>query len=141
MRRLPPGQVPAALWAHVPDQVGDSEWRADPKRLPALWSEAPSALMFLALAGEDLALHGPYGDVDATPQLVEEAVRIAVETRRRGLVAFVRNDEAMRLDALQRLGFILREARVGAIADAPARSDGGIPIRDLLVLTRTVGAG
>lgn len=140
MKRVAPGSVPPSFWALVPEQVGEGEWAANPRSLPSLLSERPNAIAFLSLSGEDLAFFGPYGDASATPHLVQEATRAAQETGRQGIVAVVRNDETDRWDALQRLGFTVREARLGVLTQQAGAQGGGIAARDLFLLWKAAAS-
>jgi hypothetical protein len=137
--RFRPAGLPPSLWAYVPERVGEGDAARDPRSLPAIWSEDPPALAFLGLVDQDLILFGPYGDGRATPRLVEEALEAARRTERQGVLAYCRNDETDRLDALQRLGFRLHAARLG-ILDGSGAPAGAIPPRDLLVLRREVAS-
>lgn len=140
VERIPPGEPAPDLWALAPERLmfrGAAFARADQ---PALVVRSPDAALWLGLEGEDLVVLGPYGDVRSFAALVAEAQAIARATGRARLVASVRNDEIERFDSLQRLGFELIEARLGALAlggdsvRAEGLMWGDIAARDELVL-------
>ena len=144
VERVRPGALAPDFWALRPARLccRADEYQAD--GLPALTVRAPQAVLWLGLAGEDLVVFGPFGDVAAYGALTEAARCVAEETGRARLVASVRNDEIERFDSLQRLGFRLVEARIGVLSQAgedegeQARMWGDIAARDELVLARAV---
>jgi hypothetical protein len=138
VKRLRPGQG-SHLWALAPATLWFGDRSFDPRLLPALYAPDPPAAVWLALGEEGLLVLGPYGFLGHTEALVEEAVRVARETGQRELWARVRNDEVDRWAVLQRAGFALAEARVGALRDGPeSRLGGDMAVRDELILRRGV---
>jgi hypothetical protein len=145
VRRARPGELPPALWALGPKPLAYRDAYFEPARQPALWCVDPDAVAWLALWEEDLILLGPYGDTAAFGAIADAAARLAHDVGRRAVVAPVRNDEVERFECLQRLGFVLVEARVGALAGDGDGGDerrgwGDIAIRDEFVLARAVHA-
>lgn len=128
--RLRPGEAGSAfgLW---PEALRMRDERWEPGKLPALLVRgvdgAPQALALWTLLTEGLVLFGPYGDLRAAPLLVDEAIRVARDTGQAAVLAPVANDEVARFELLQRLGFVLVEARPGALADASPRSQESEP--------------
>ena len=145
--RVRPGALPPDLWALRPERLAFRGVEYVPDDQPALVSTAPQAVLWLALAAEDLVVLGPYGEVGAFAALISAARDVALESGRARLVASVRNDEIERFECLQRLGFLLVEARIGVVAagDSAKRDEarmwGDIAARDELVLALAAAAG
>lgn len=144
VERSRPGELDPRLWAMAPRTLhfGGGEWTAD--RLPAVWSAAPAAVALLGLEAQGLVVFGPYGDTSVWADLLAAAEDVAHETGQGSLLASVRNDELERFEYLQRLGFIVYEARLGvyaagddAIGPEP-RFSGDIAVRDELLMMRGV---
>lgn len=142
IERLRPGEARGEGWALGPAALAFADRTFDPGRLPALLSTEPFAALWWSLIDDDLVLFGPYGDTAAWSDLVAACVEVGRQTGRRSLRVAVRNDEIERFEMLQRLGFVLYEARVGVFAgpngDDSGRFCGDIAVRDELLLTRGV---
>jgi hypothetical protein len=142
--RVRPGALPPDLWALRPGRLAFRGAQYDADAQPALVSASPLAVLWLALEAEDLVILGPYGEVSAFAGLVSAARQVALESGRARLVASVRNDEIERFEWLQRLGFVLIEARLGSgsagedDASDEARMWGDIAARDELVFALAV---
>ncbi len=145
IERVVPGAMPPDLWALRPERLSFRGVDYALERQPALIARTPDAAAWLALEGEDLVLLGPYGDAGAFEAVVEEAQAVARGTGRARLLVSARNDEIDRFAVLQRLGFRVIEARLGAFApeaghdDDRCRTWGDIAARDEFVLETAVG--
>lgn len=129
VRRVRPGEVMRAfgMWPD-PLRFRDDAW--SPRQLPALvaeWDTEVRAVAFWTLCAEGLVLFGPYGSLGVAPVVVAEARRVAAAVGQDAVWAPVGNDEIDRFEALQRLGFVLAEARLGVFAaeDSGAMALGG----------------
>jgi len=147
VRRAVPGALPPGLWALGPATLSLRDVRVEAAGQPSVWTDDPPAVAWLGLEGDDLLVFGPYGDTQAMPALLDELREVARETGRRCLVVAVRNDEVERFELVQRYGFVLIEARLGALSagDADLRHEqrwvGEIAARDELVLALDVTHG